>query len=104
MRQLLREDVMRESVTYQALVAESEQRGLIRGIQEGIQQGLTQGIQQGEAELTLRQLKQKVGSLPDALEAQIRSLPVERLEALGLALLEFETLADLTTWLEGVTP
>ncbi|MEN9260091.1 MAG: DUF4351 domain-containing protein, partial [Thermostichus sp. HHBFW_bins_43] len=112
MRQLLREEVMRESVTYQALVAESEQRGLLRGIQEGIQQGLTQGIQQGltqgiqqeAAHLTLRQLRQKVGSLPDALEAQIRSLPVERLEALGLALLEFETLADLTSWLEGATP
>ncbi|MEN9222512.1 MAG: DUF4351 domain-containing protein [Thermostichus sp. BF3_bins_97] len=65
---------------------------------------MQQGVQQGEAELTLRQLRQKVGSLPDALEAQIRSLPVERLEALGLALLEFQTLADLTSWLEGVTP
>ncbi|MEN9224311.1 MAG: DUF4351 domain-containing protein, partial [Thermostichus sp. DRC_bins_24] len=90
MRQLLREDVMRESVTYQALVAESEQRGL------------TQGIQQEAAHLTLRQLRQKVGSLPVELETQIRSLPVERLEELGLALLEFETLADLTSWLEGV--
>ncbi|WP_235276779.1 DUF4351 domain-containing protein [Synechococcus sp. Nb3U1] len=37
------------------------------------------------------------------MEAQIRSLPVERLEGLGEALLEFETLADLTTWLEGLT-
>ncbi|MEN9261868.1 MAG: DUF4351 domain-containing protein, partial [Thermostichus sp. HHBFW_bins_43] len=78
--------------------------GLLRGIQEGIQQGLTQGIQQGEAELTLRQLRQKVGSLPVELETQIRSLPVDRLEELGLALLEFQSLADLTSWLEGVTP
>ncbi|MEN9225986.1 MAG: DUF4351 domain-containing protein, partial [Thermostichus sp. DRC_bins_24] len=68
------------------------------------QRGLTQGIQQGEAELTLRQLRQKVGSLPVELETQIRSLPVDRLEELGLALLEFQSLADLTSWLEGVTP
>ncbi len=50
---------------------------------------------------TLRQLRQKVGSLPEEVEAEIRSLPVERLEELGLALLEFESLAELTTWLDG---
>ncbi|MFQ3614555.1 MAG: DUF4351 domain-containing protein [Cyanobacteriota bacterium] len=35
------------------------------------------------------------------LESQIRTLPVERLEELSEALLEFETLADLTTWLNS---
>ncbi len=97
LQQLLPEDVMRESVTYQALVEESERRGLT----QGIQQGLTQGIQQEAVKFTLRQLRQKVGSLPEEVESQIRSLPVERLEELGLALLEFESLAELTTWLDG---
>ncbi|MFQ3613863.1 MAG: DUF4351 domain-containing protein [Cyanobacteriota bacterium] len=63
-----------------------------------------QGIQQGEAELTLRLLRRKLGSLPEELESQIRSLPVERLEELSEALLEFETLADLTTWLNSFNP
>ncbi len=89
LQQLLPEDVMRESVTYQALVEESER------------QGLTQGIQQEAVKFTLRQLRQKMGSLPEEVESQIRALPVERLEELGLALLEFESLADLTTWLDG---
>ncbi|MFQ3614007.1 MAG: DUF4351 domain-containing protein [Cyanobacteriota bacterium] len=92
MQQLLREEVMRESVTYQALVEESERRGL------------TQGIQQEAAHLTVRQLRQKLGSLPSELEAQILSLPVERLEELGLALLEFKSLADLTSWLNSFNP
>ncbi|MFQ3613876.1 MAG: DUF4351 domain-containing protein [Cyanobacteriota bacterium] len=60
---------------------------------------MTKGIQQEAAHLTVRQLKQKVGSLPSDLESQIRSLPVERLEELGLALLGFESLTDLTTCL-----
>jgi hypothetical protein len=41
-----------------------------------------------------------MGSLPEEVEAQIRSLSVERLEELGLALLEFQSLIDLTTWLD----
>ncbi|MCJ2544612.1 DUF4351 domain-containing protein [Thermostichus vulcanus] len=104
LQQLLREEVMRESVTYQALVEESERRGIQQGLTQGIQQGLTQGIQQGEAELTLRLLRRKLGSLPEELETQIRSLPVEHLEELSEALLEFETLADLTTWLNSFNP
>ena len=48
--QLLREEIMRESVTYQDLLA----KGVKQGIQQGIQQGVKQGIQQGELDLALR--------------------------------------------------
>jgi len=34
-------------------------------------------------------------------EETIRSLPVERLEDLGLALLDFDTLTDLDNWLHS---
>ncbi|MEN9231219.1 MAG: Rpn family recombination-promoting nuclease/putative transposase [Thermostichus sp. DG02_5_bins_236] len=68
-------------------------------IQEGIQQGLAQGIRQGEAEMTLRQLRRKVGEVPEELQSQIRTLPLEQLETLGEVLLDFTSLADLRNWL-----
>ncbi|MFQ3583878.1 MAG: DUF4351 domain-containing protein [Cyanobacteriota bacterium] len=94
LRQLLREDVMRESVTYQALVEESKQLGLA--------EGLSQGIQQGESELVIRQLRRKLGEIPLELQIQIRSLSVEQLEALAEALLDFGSLEALIDWLEDI--
>ncbi|MEN9232034.1 MAG: DUF4351 domain-containing protein [Thermostichus sp. DG02_5_bins_236] len=102
LRQLLREDVMRESVTYQALVEESKQLGLTQGLSQGIQQGLSQGIQQGEAELVIRLLRRKLGEIPLELQVQIRSLSVEQLEALAEALLDFGSLEALIDWLENI--
>ncbi|MFM7353993.1 MAG: DUF4351 domain-containing protein, partial [Microcystis aeruginosa] len=54
---------------------------------------------QGEAYLLLRQLQRRFGEIPQNLEEIIRNLPVERLEDLGLALLDFDTLTDLDNWL-----
>ncbi|MFQ3614325.1 MAG: DUF4351 domain-containing protein [Cyanobacteriota bacterium] len=79
---------MRESVTYQALVEESERRGL------------TQGIQQGEVEIILRLLRRKIGELPTSLETKICSLTTPQLETLGESLLEFKSLTDLRNWLQ----
>jgi flagellar biosynthesis/type III secretory pathway protein FliH len=70
-----------------------------QAVQEGVQQGIQQGRQQGEADLVLRQLQRRFGEIPQNLEETIRNLPVERLEDLGLALLDFETLTDLDNWL-----
>jgi predicted transposase/invertase (TIGR01784 family) len=64
--------------------------------------------QEGEANLTLRLLRRKlsIGIIPQLLESRIRDLPVEQIEALGEALLEFGSLSDLERWLEqgSVTP
>ncbi|MFN9732504.1 MAG: DUF4351 domain-containing protein, partial [Microcystis sp.] len=49
--------------------------------------------------LVLRQLQRRFGEIPQNLEETIRKLPVERLEDLGLALLDFDTLTDLDNWL-----
>jgi len=70
-----------------------------QAVQEGVQQGIQQGRQQGEADLLLRQLQRRFGEIPHNLEEIIRNLPVERLEDLGLALLDFDNLADLDNWL-----
>ena len=67
--------------------------------QQDREQAVQQGEQRGEAKLVLRQLQRRFGEIPQNLEETIRKLPVERLEDLGLALLDFNTLTDLDNWL-----
>jgi hypothetical protein len=49
--------------------------------------------------MTLRQLHRICGPLSDATTAQIQALPLEQLEELAEALLDFGGLDDLTAWL-----
>jgi hypothetical protein len=49
--------------------------------------------------VTLRLLSRRCGPLSGEQESQIRRLPLERLEALAEALLDFEGMADLNAWL-----
>jgi predicted transposase YdaD len=72
-----------------------------RAIREAKEEGEQQGIVKGERSLVLRQLSRRLGNIPDALLSQIQALSLERLEALGDALLDFSTLADLEGWLQG---
>ncbi|MEL7505679.1 MAG: DUF4351 domain-containing protein, partial [Cyanobacteria bacterium J06554_6] len=55
---------------------------------------------EGVASLVLRQLQRRIDAIPTAIEAQVSALPSPLLEELGEALLDFEKLTDLTTWLE----
>ncbi len=80
-----------------------ERIGFERGLQEGLQEGLQQEAQrsrQREQSLILRQLQRKVGEVPDDTLTRLNALSFEQLAALGEALLDFGTLADLTVWLE----
>ena len=61
--------------------------------------GEARGQAQGEAKVTLRQLTRRCGPLSAEQESRIRRLPLERLEALAEALLDFEGMADLNAWL-----
>ena len=49
--------------------------------------------------MTLRQLNRRCGPLSEATTAQIQALPLEQLEALAYALLDFQGPADLASWL-----
>lgn len=53
----------------------------------------------GEAKVTLRQLNRRCGPLSESTSNRIKALPLERLEALSEALLDFTSPADLTAWL-----
>ena len=88
-RQVLREEIMRESVIYQDIVAKATAEGKAEGIQEG------------EASLVLRQLKRRIEEVNLELEVRIRSLSVPQLEELGEALLDFSRTSDLVAWLDS---
>jgi predicted transposase YdaD len=68
-----------------------------------VQDWLAEGRQEGEAAVTLRQLNRRCGPLTDATTAQIQALPLEQLEALADALLDFQGPADLAAWLAANT-
>ena len=92
-----------QSVAYREIFGRGLEDGLQRGRQEGLQRGLEDGLQrgrqQGEQELALRQLRRRCGGLSAAQEAAVRSLPLERLDQLAEALLEFNNASDLDAWL-----
>ena len=48
----------------------------------------------------MRLLNRRCGPLSDATTARIQALPLEQLEALAEALLDFSGPADLAAWLE----
>jgi hypothetical protein len=73
--------------------------GKKQGLQQGLQEGIVKGRQQGEVELVLRLLGRRLGAISAAREKAIRKLPFSKIEALGEALLEFTSVADLARWL-----
>jgi predicted transposase/invertase (TIGR01784 family) len=82
--QVLRKDIMQQSVIYQ----------------EWIEEGHAKGRLDGERSLILRLLTCRVGEMPPELRTKFQSLSLTQLEALGEALLDFSQPADLVTWLD----
>jgi predicted transposase YdaD len=83
-RQLFREDIMRESVIYQSIRQEGKQEGLK-------QEALT---------LAMRLLRRRFGELEARIVAKVQQLSRERLEELTEDLLDFSEVEDLDAWLE----
>jgi hypothetical protein len=84
-----REDVMQLSTAY----LEWEQKTLEQGEQRG---------EQLEAQkLVKKQLKRRVGEIDKSLIEQVEALPIEALEELGEALLDFSIVTDLQKWLNS---
>jgi len=95
--QILRRDVMRESSFYQMIEAESEARGEAKGEARGKVRGR---IEEGRS-LVLRQLHRRLGNVPPEMIGEIEGLSLERLEALGEALLDFSSTNDLHSWFQN---
>jgi predicted transposase YdaD len=113
---LFRREIMMQSVIYREIFQEGEQigeqigeqRGIQIGEQRGIQIGEQRGVQIGEQRGELhgrlavveRQLKRRCGTLTAELREQVRSLALPELDQLSEAVLDFNSAADLTRWLE----
>ena len=69
------------------------------GRQDGQQEGRQEGRQEGEIDIVLRQINRCCGQLPIAQLAQIKSLPINDIENLAEALLDFKGMDDLEIWL-----
>ncbi|MFE1745951.1 Rpn family recombination-promoting nuclease/putative transposase [Coleofasciculus sp. H7-2] len=89
-QQLLREEIMQESVIYQDILQKGEQRGL------------QQGLQQGEVALILRLLRLRFGDINPEEQEQIRGLSIPQLEELAEALLDFSSQTDLVSYLAAI--
>ncbi len=66
----------------------------------GQREGQREGRQAEAAAMTQRLLLRRFGPLATEQQARIEALPLAELEALADALLDFQTAADLTAWLE----
>ena len=86
-RRVFREGMMRESVIYQEILHEGEEKGR------------EEGRQIERRSLISLQLEQRVGSLSDAQRDRIPTLNLDQLTALAIALLNFSSQDDLDVWL-----
>jgi predicted transposase YdaD len=85
--QVLRKEIMQQSVIYQEILHEGEQVGEQRG-----------ALREGQS-LILRLLTRRIGDMSPEIRSQVQSLPLDKLEALGEALLDFSEPEDLVKWL-----
>jgi predicted transposase YdaD len=83
--QVLRKDIMQQSVIYQEWKEEFLQEGK---------------LEEGQS-LIVRQLTRRVGILPSETRSQVESLSLDQLESLGEALLDFSGSSDLELWLRS---
>ncbi|MBK5938183.1 DUF4351 domain-containing protein [Halochromatium roseum] len=94
---------LEQTRAYREIVAKNQPIWLEEGRAEGRAEGREEGREEGrrrEAErVALRLLRRRLGSLTKAQQAHIQALPVDPLEDLIEALLDFSTEADLETWL-----
>ena len=102
-------DDFTSSAIYQEIFGQGRSEGLQEGRQAGWHQGRQEGRQEGEREgrqaeaaaLTLRLLQRRCGVLTLQQQAQLQALPLERLETLADALLDFQGPDDMAAWLRN---
>jgi predicted transposase/invertase (TIGR01784 family) len=94
---------LKETRVYREIKEEGREEGREEGLEEGLEQGLEQGIEQGIQHATIglviRQLTKRFGKISQRKIKSISGLPLSVLEELSEALLDFNSLADLQSWL-----
>lgn len=91
------------SVKFKDQLAEYEEERRMKYVtsieRHGIEKGMQLGIQKGSNDLLLRLLQQRFGALEETIQAQVRALPLEKIEALSDELFRLAARADLEAWL-----
>jgi predicted transposase YdaD len=78
---------LQQTRVYQEAKAEGEVIGEIRGLER-------------ERAFVLKLLTRKLVSISPEIQIRVNSLPIEQIESLGKALLDFTQIGDLTNWLD----
>ncbi len=86
---------LEETRSYKELVA----KGIAIGRQEGRQKGCQEGRRREARRLVLLLLQLRIGVVPAAQQRRVAALPLEQLESLGVALLDFRDPSELNAWL-----
>jgi flagellar biosynthesis/type III secretory pathway protein FliH len=73
----------------------------LMGYDRGVKEGRKEGRKEGQELLISRQLEQKVGKLSESLRDRVHDLSTEQVQSLAIALLNFEAVEDLVTWLDA---
>lgn len=81
---------LEETRAYKELVAKGQRMGEARGEARG---------RLREVQLVLRLLQRRIGPVSKTHQERISALPIDDLETLGEALLDFTDPADLAAWL-----
>ena len=77
----------------------AQREGIMQITTSWEEKGLAQGRQEGQQSLVLLLLEQRIGRLPDEVRDRVSGLSLEQLEGLAIALLNFNSITDLATWL-----
>lgn len=88
---------------YETLVKYWQDKAKEEGIQKGLEEGIQKGLEEGEANLLIRQLNRRFGSLTENQKQKVRSLSIPQLESLAEDLFDFENISDFEKWLEKVS-
>lgn len=73
-------------------------------MKEGLRRGRQEGRQEGELALVLRLLNHRFGRIGVKVQTRVSKLPLDKLEALGEALLDFKSADDIVRWLDEHQP
>ena len=81
------------------LLEDQEKESMMELTTSWKEEGIIQGRLEESRNLVLRQLRRRLGTLPDGVCPRLNQLNVEEFEELGEALLDFTSLSDLQSWL-----
>jgi hypothetical protein len=82
----------------------AERKNVMQFTNSWIEEGRQEGRQAGIVDMVLRLLRRRIGPVPKATTKRVSALPLDQLERLGEALLDFTAKADLDRWLNAHRP